>query len=142
MPHKYLDLISADFRNTRYVWALIDRWFVAHQQGCPPSVRRDIVDTAQQILDGSLDVASGLGHLVQLRWKASCLADDPDLLTIVAIDSQGDSLPLRVDPGSLHPEIREQRLKEIDAFKAWALDQVRPALCRLVERYGSELISS
>ncbi|WP_143151683.1 hypothetical protein [Burkholderia ubonensis] len=58
------------------------------------SVRRQVVSTAQAMLDGQLSFLIGSRRLASLRHEANAAADDTDFLVFVAIDSETDALPL------------------------------------------------
>ena len=100
------------------------------------SVRRQVVSTAQAMLDGQLSFLIGSRRLAALRHEIDAAADDADFLVFVAIDSETDALPLGVvrahwDQGAL------TRLEpEIEEAERWAFNVGGDACKSLVVRFG------
>jgi hypothetical protein len=128
----YVDILSLNFRDSTAVWETLDRWArnTANIR-CPPSIRRWIVHTAQQILSGSLDVVKGAAELSRLEMTNEDVQGDPDLLEAEYIYAVGDDLSAGADPSLLHPD----RLLKVEEFKKWARGAIRPHLVNLIERY-------
>ncbi|CAN0628272.1 TPA: DUF2489 domain-containing protein [Burkholderia vietnamiensis] len=100
------------------------------------SVGRQVVSTAQAMLDGQLSFLIGSRRLAGLRHEANAAADDTDFLAFVAIDSETDALPLGAvrehwDQNALaklEPEIKEAEL--------WASTVGTDACKSLIARFG------
>ncbi|WP_288380798.1 hypothetical protein [uncultured Massilia sp.] len=67
--------------------------YATHQEYVQ-SVRRQVVSTAQAMLDGQLSFLIGSRRLAALRHEIDAAADDSDLLVFVSIDSETDAFPL------------------------------------------------
>lgn len=130
----YVELLSLNFQDSTAVWEMLDRWARSTAKiGCPPSIRRWIVHTAQQILSGSLDVFQGVIELDRLEMTNEYVQGDPDLLQADYISAIGDDLSAGANPSLLHPD----RLQKVEEFKKWATGAIHPHLLNLIERYGS-----
>lgn len=100
------------------------------------SVRREVVSTAQAMLDGQLSFLIGSRRLAGLRHEANAAADDTDFLVFVAIDSETDAFPIGAvrehwDHNSLaklEPEIKEAEL--------WASTVATDACKSLIARFS------
>jgi hypothetical protein len=100
-------------------------------------VRRQIVSTAQAMLDGQVRFLTGSRRMAALRHEADTAADDADFLIFVAIDSETDALPLDAvrehwDQGAL------ARLEpEIEEAERWACTIGSDACRSLIARFGA-----
>ena len=100
------------------------------------SVRRQVISTAQAMLEGQLSFLIGSRRLAALRHETDAAADEADFLVFVAIDSNTDALPLgsvreHWDQGAL------ARLEpEIEEAEHWALTVGADACRSLIARFG------
>lgn len=102
------------------------------------SVRRQVISTAQAILDGQLSFLIGSRRLAALRHETDAAADDKDFTVFIAIDSETDALPLGAvrehwDQGALarlEPEIKEA--------EHWASTAGVDACRSLIARFGEQ----
>ena len=106
------------------------------------SVRRQVVSTAQAMLDGQLSFLIGSRQLAALRHEIDTADDDADFLIFVAIDSDTDALPLGTvrehwDQGAL------ARLKpEIEVAELWASDVGADACRSLIARFDEHKLNT
>jgi hypothetical protein len=99
-------------------------------------VRRQVVSTAQAMLDGELSFLIGSRRLAALRHETDTAAGDADFLIFLAIDSETDALPLgavrehwdRAALARLEPEIEEA--------ERWASTVGADACRSLIARFG------
>ena len=92
-----------------------------------------IVETAERMRDGELNMIEGARRIVELSWKAG-LHGDKDIIPFICIDSETDALPL----GDVRRQWRQDALEklqpEIERAEAWARKFGLPACVSLIER--------
>lgn len=106
------------------------------------SVRRQVVSTAQAMLDGQLSFLIGSRRLAALRPEIDTASNDADFLVFVVIDSETDALPLGIvrehwDQGALarlEPEIAEA--------EHWAFIVGADACRSLIGRFGERELNT
>src|SRR5262245_2704115 len=112
--------------------------------GEPP--KRDLQESASRaqagaialsVLDGRLNHIAGARQLVALRSRVGVPDDDPDFLTMVAIDSETDHLPTQGTRKFWSPEALAEKADEIARAEQWARDMGREAFENISSRFGS-----
>lgn len=99
------------------------------------SIRQQIVETAQAMLDGELSYLLGARQLNALRHQASVNSDDADFMVFVGIDSETDALPLGPVRGLWDKHALIKLQPEIDSAEAWAKSHAKPVCVRLIDRF-------
>jgi hypothetical protein len=111
------------------------REIMSHEQYVQ-SVRKQVVETAQAMLDGEMSYLLGARRLDALRHEVSVGNDDADFMVFIAIASETDDFPL----GSVRELWDKQALirlqPEIDSAEAWAKEQAESVCARLVKRFS------
>src|SRR5690349_11817763 len=67
--------------------------FLSHGESVD-AVRKQVVETAEAMLNGQISFLLGARHLANFRFEAGVSGDDADFLTFVGIASETDSFPL------------------------------------------------
>lgn len=102
------------------------------------STRRQVVETAQSMLDGQLSFLIGSRRLAALRHEVDVAGSDADFLIFVGIASETDDLPL----GEVRQYWSAQalaRLKpEIQSTEAWAASVGTEACTSLIARFAGQ----
>lgn len=93
------------------------------------STRRQVVETAQAMLDGQLSFLVGSRRLAALRDEVDVAGNDADFTTFVGIDSCTDALPLGEVRKYWSQEALTSLEAEIQSAEAWAFT-VGSGACR------------
>jgi hypothetical protein len=97
--------------------------------------QRKIVQTAFEMLAGSLSYIMGARQISQLRFDAG-IEDDPNVLPFVGVDSETDALPLAAEIRKLwSSEALEKLQHEIDRAEKRARDKLEPHCQLLIDRF-------
>jgi hypothetical protein len=99
------------------------------------SVRRQVVSTAQAMLDGRLSFLIGSRRLAALRHETEAATHDADFLIFVAIDSETDALPLGAVQEHWHPGALARFQPEIEEAEHWASTVGADACKSLIARF-------
>ncbi|MBT9446745.1 MAG: DUF2489 domain-containing protein [Hyphomonadaceae bacterium] len=82
--------------------------------------RQRLAEAVSRMLAGTLTFIEGARQISALRFDAE-LADDPDVLAFVGIDSETDDLPVTDEIRELwEPSALERLQPRIDQAEAWA----------------------
>jgi hypothetical protein len=108
----------------------------ATREAFSESVRRQIVATAQAMLDGQLSFLLGSRLLAPLRPQTDAARFDHDFLIFVAIDSQTAALPLGAVRESRDQPALDRLQPEIDEAEQWASTVGANACRSLIARFG------
>lgn len=100
------------------------------------STRRQVVETAQAMLDGQLDFLAGSRRLAALRHEVDVAGSDADFLVFVGIDSETDALPLGEVRRHWSPEALAKLESEIQNAEEWAARVGRSACQLLIARFS------
>lgn len=100
------------------------------------SVRRQVVLTAQAMLDGQLSFLIGSRRLAALRHEIDMAANDADFLVFVAIDSETDALPLGAVREHWNQGALARLEPEVEAAEHWASSVGGDACRSLIARFG------
>lgn len=102
------------------------------------TVCRQVVGTAQAMLDGRLSFLIGSRYLAALRHEINASADDADFLIFVAIDSETDALPL----GAVREHWDQDALARLDPkikeAERWASAVASDACRSLLARFAEQ----
>lgn len=102
------------------------------------SVRRQVVSTAQAMLDGQLSFLIGSRRLAALRHETDTAADDADFMVFVAIDSETDALPLGAVREHWDQDALARLEPEIEEAEYWASTAGADACRSLIARFGEQ----
>jgi len=101
------------------------------------SSRQQVTATAAAFLSGQIDPLTACRRILTVLGDVDRL-NDPDIKTIVGIDSETDHLP---DPEHRHlwaPAALEAKDVEIEAYFRRAGPRLREACAHLVAKWGDE----
>lgn len=97
----------------------------------------EIGEVASQMLRREISFLEGIRKIVALRLEAGLL-EDPDVMVLVAIDSETDALPLGPQiTEHWQPQALAALRPQIDDAENWARAVGITACRSLVERFGS-----
>lgn len=100
------------------------------------STRRQVVETAQAMLDGRLSFLVGSRCLAALRNEVDVGGDDADFTTFEGIDSCTDALPLGEVRQYWNQDALVKLEPQIQSAEAWAAS-IGSAACRsLIARFA------
>jgi len=104
-----------------------------------PLVRRKIVDVASSMLDGPTDLLEGCRTIVKLRGNLS-EPDlyDPDLLFLVAVESELDDVPVGAARQHWAPEALAEKDEKKSRYIASAREEIQRSCRALILRWASE----
>jgi len=98
--------------------------------------RRRVVELAQQILVGTLDVLDGSCQIASLRGEIEVDLNDDDIMAFVDIMSETDHLPIGAEAENWSDEALARKEADVRRARAWATDIVRQPCTNLVSRFG------
>jgi hypothetical protein len=114
----------------------IDTEESARRRAIVESKWRQIVVTAQRMLDGELSFIEGARALLKFRSSGYIEIADPDILPFVLIESETDALPLGDVRALWKPESLVRLQPEIEHAEQWARE-LGSASCRnLIKRFS------
>ncbi|WLI89485.1 DUF2489 domain-containing protein [Massilia sp. R2A-15] len=102
------------------------------------SKRRQVVETAQAMLDGQLCYLIGSRRLSALRHEVDIANSDADFLIFVGIDSDTDALPLGEVRRHWSAEALAKLEPEIQSAEAWAAKVGSEACRSLIARFAEQ----
>lgn len=102
------------------------------------STRRQVVETAQAMLDGQLGFLVGSRRLSALRHEVNVADSDADFLTFVGIDSDTDALPLGEVRRHWSADALVKLEPEIQSAEAWAAKVGCEACRSLIARFAEQ----
>ena len=79
-----------------------------------------IVEARREMMRGTLPFVEGSREISRLRWSASIAQNDPDILVLVAMDSETDAPPLGEVRPHRQPHALEKLQPEIEQAEEWA----------------------
>jgi hypothetical protein len=97
---------------------------------------KQVVETAKNIIAGSLSVIEGSRLLAGLRFKVCDDSFDSDFLRFVAIDSETDHLPIGREREHWGADALAKKDKEIKAAEEIYGEDVLAACRKLIQRFG------
>lgn len=99
--------------------------------------RRQVVDLAEKILSGSVDVLEGALEMHALRWHANVEDRDTDFDAFTAVVSETDALPFGSQRELWAKEALRRKEPELEQARAWARTTLQPACTNLIKRFGN-----
>ena len=94
--------------------------------------RREVTAIAEDLLAGRRDVLEACRRIAALRFQLpDALANDPDVMVFVAIDSELDDVPGADEAAAWREGAREQKKREADAYLAEVMPQILAAALSL-----------
>ena len=96
--------------------------------------RRQAVECASQALSGSISPILAVRQLVSLRRYLEVGEADPDMLCIIALESETDDLPVGAESKVWAIEAPEKRAGEIQRAEEWVLKHGATAFRNVVKR--------
>jgi len=100
------------------------------------SARRQVVETAQAMLDGRLSFLAGSRRLAALRDEVDVASSDADFATFIAIESCTDALPVGEVRQYWSAEALARLEPEIQSAQAWAAGVGSDACRSLIAQFG------
>ena len=100
------------------------------------SVRRQIAQTAQDMLAGETSYILGARKLDSLRHEISGMEGDADFMVFVAIASETDGLPVGAVREHWDPQALDELQPEIEAAEAWAKGHAELICVKFVTRFS------
>jgi hypothetical protein len=97
--------------------------------------RSELVAKARQVLGGNLGIIEGYRALVALGNEADIEHLDEDFLTLIAVDSETDALPVGPERRLWDSEALRAQDRAIEDAEALYAEAVHRACERLVERF-------
>jgi hypothetical protein len=105
-------------------------------------VRRKIADVASSMLDGPMDLLEGCRTIVRLRGN---LSDpdlyDPDLLFLVAVESELDDVPVGTARQHWAPEALAEKDEKKSRYLATAQEEIQRSCRALITRWATDVQS-
>jgi hypothetical protein len=102
------------------------------------ALRREIVETATEMLAGSISFIAGARRITAIGFRAG-LDNDGDMIAFVGADSETDTLPIDPEIRKLwSPIALEQLQPEIDKAEAWAAEFLTPHCEQLIAKLTSD----
>jgi hypothetical protein len=84
--------------------------------------RQKVVDLLTHVIDGKTSILLAARQIVQLRFEIDFDENDKDILAIVGIDSESDSLPIGPESSYWSEDALKKKENEIKETEKWALD--------------------
>jgi len=103
------------------------------------AIRRQVVETAEAMLNGQISFLLGARHLASLRFDVDVSGDDADFLTFVGIASETDSFPLGEIRKQWSTEALARLEKDIQYAEAWAVGFGSEACKSLITRFATSV---
>jgi hypothetical protein len=100
------------------------------------AARTSIVETARALLDGQIGVLEAARRIASLRLDADPNQEDPDLLAFAGIESQTDELLIGDAVQGWHPDVRDEKVREIAEADAFFRPGALASASALLARYG------
>jgi hypothetical protein len=98
---------------------------------------RQVIAIATGVISEQIGVIEGCRQLADLRHRVSPDNTDPDFMTVVAVDSSTDHLPLGEERRQWAPSALVEKDKEISEAAAFYREGVVAACRNLIERLDS-----
>jgi hypothetical protein len=102
------------------------------------TARRQVVEAARAMLDGTLPFIEGSRRIRALHRYVGLPKGDPDMLRFTAIDSETDALPFSEVRKLWQPEALAKLQPEVDRAEQWAREFGHAACQSLIERFFSQ----
>ena len=94
------------------------------------------MEYASQALGGTLSLVLAVRRLVSLRRYLEIGESDPDMLCIIALESETDDLPVGPERDVWAIDVLEERAGEIELAEDWILEQGANAFRSVVHRWS------
>jgi hypothetical protein len=129
-PDTYFQLIASDFKTERgrkETRALL--WSILEPKDPQGVTRQDVQQLLRAMLDGSIELLSGLRELSRLHT----LGLDFIPIVFVGYDSDTDSIPTPDRYYQWNPEALREKLKGLDRYRERILEECRKLLAQLTD---------
>jgi hypothetical protein len=98
--------------------------------------RGRVVELAQRILSGDVDVLDGSSQMLRLCGEIDVDFNDEDVRAFILVESETEHLPIGAEALNWSDAALARKEPDVRRARAWATDIVREHCTNLISRFG------